>query len=33
MTRLAMFLVLLAVFRMAVVDLSEWLDASGIQKA
>jgi hypothetical protein len=33
MTHLAMFLVLLAVFRMAVVGLSELLDASGIQKA
>jgi hypothetical protein len=29
----AMFLVLLAVFRIAAVGLSEWLDASGTQKA
>jgi len=33
MTHLAMFLVLLAVFRMVAVGLSEWLDASGTQKA
>jgi len=33
MTHLAMFLVLLAVFRIAVVGWSEWLDANGIQKA
>jgi hypothetical protein len=33
MTRLAMFLVLLAVFRMAVAGCLRLLDASGIQKA
>jgi hypothetical protein len=32
MTHLAMFLVLLAVFRMVVVGCLGWLDASGIQK-
>jgi hypothetical protein len=33
MTHLAMFLVLLAVFRMGFVGYQGWLDASGIQKA
>jgi hypothetical protein len=33
MTHLAMFLVLLAVFRMEFAGFLEWLDANGIQKA